>query len=156
MKKQETKVLSTKEKMEFFKKLSESYKNAESVYWEYWIKKALVFDMFIERIDLVKENAKVKKDFTDKELLILVKRIFTKEYLDDIFSKCNKITKAAIETGIGAIAWIICNSQCIFEEENKVIQEFYQNKKGLTFNTWIFDFYKNKCDDPELIEPNDN
>jgi hypothetical protein len=60
--------------------------------------------MFIERIDHVKKNTKVKKDFTDKELLILVKRIFTKEYLDDIFSKCNKITKAAIETGIGAIA----------------------------------------------------
>jgi hypothetical protein len=32
MKKQETKELSFKEKMEFFKKLSESYKNAESVY----------------------------------------------------------------------------------------------------------------------------
>ena len=134
------KVLSFSDKMKLIKELEEYYRKTEK-FWLYWEKKALVYKLFIKCIEWIKQDFNITRDLTDKEMLDILRAIFTEEYINKIVVKENPIQEAAIKTWIWSIAWIITNDNGMIEFEQS---ELEKRKWWMTFNTWIFDFYKDK------------
>lgn len=133
--------------------------NSWSTYWEYWVKKSLVLELFLNVVETTKTTFKISRDLTDKELNEILKKTFDLDYCKSVLSKTDKIWKYAFWTWLWCLYAIISNDTEVINLEFKELQKWINNnqEKWITFNTWIFDFYKDTCDeDPELIDPSDN
>lgn len=158
MTEQTFKPLSYSQKIKLINDLLNYYKKSWPVYWEYWVKKWLVLELFLKAIELTKVTFKITRDLTDKELEEILKKTFDLEYCKSVISKTDKIWRHAFETWLWCLYAIVSNDAEVIDLEYEELQKRIYNKQKnwLTFNTWIFDYYKDTDEDPELIEPSDN